>query len=237
MSELPFHPTIPGLQAIGLGRRGPIWPIMGGSQPLGEPPAGDPPASPAPTDPPATDPQPDRGFPENTPIAEMNAEQQAAYWKFHDRRKSDTLKAYGGVTPEQVQALQARNAELEREQLSAADKALADAREEATAAATAAAATVWAPEVAKAVVGQFITDQKQRDAVLAGINPMAFMKDGKFDTDALIGHLTGLSAAFGGNGSGGTEPRQWGQGGTTPPAKSGRDEGLAEAKRRGYIKD
>lgn len=29
--ELPFHPTIPGLQAIGIGKRGPWWPIMGGS--------------------------------------------------------------------------------------------------------------------------------------------------------------------------------------------------------------
>lgn len=236
MSELPFHPTTK-LQAIGFTRRGPIWPVMGGSQPLGEPPAGDPPAGPAQTDPPQADPPPDRGFPENTPIAEMNAEQQAAYWKYHDRRKSDTLKSYGGITPDQVQALQARNTELERAQLSAADQALATARDEATAAATTAAQAVWAPEVAKAVVGQFVTDQTQRDAVLAGINPMAFMKDGKFDTDALIGHLTGLSAAFGGNGSGDSQPRQWGQGGSTPPPKSGRDEGLAEAKRRGYIKD
>lgn len=30
--ELPFHPTIPGLQAIGIGKRGPWWPIMGGSE-------------------------------------------------------------------------------------------------------------------------------------------------------------------------------------------------------------
>ncbi len=209
---------------------------MGGSEPVGDPPPSDPPANPAPTDPPASDP-PDRGFPESTPITQMTAEQQAAYWKFHDRRKSDTLKAYGGITPEQVQALQTRNTELERQQLSAADQALATARDEATATATAAAVSAWAPEVAKAVVGQFITDEQQRNAVLSGINPMAFVKDGKFDTDALVGHLTGLSAAFGGNGSGDPQPRQWGQSGSHPPAKSGRDEGLAEAKRRGYITD
>lgn len=235
LSDLPFHPST-GLQAIGFTKRGlAIWPVMGGSQPLGGPPA-DPPADPLPADPPVSDP-PDRGFPESTPISEMTAEQQAAYWKFHDRRKSDTLKSYGGITPEQAQALQTRNAELERLQLSAADQALATARDEATAAATAAAASVWAPEVAKALVGQFITDEQQRSAVLSGINPMAFVKDGKFDTDALVGHLTGLSAAFGGNGSGDQQPRQWGQSGSHPPAKTGRDEGLAEAKRRGYIKD
>jgi hypothetical protein len=33
--NLPVHPTT-GLRALGMGRRGPIWPVMGGSQPTGE---------------------------------------------------------------------------------------------------------------------------------------------------------------------------------------------------------
>lgn len=200
------------------------------------------PVVPAPTDPPATTPPvttppPDRGFPENTPIAEMTAEQQAAYWKFHDRRKSDTLKAYNGITPEQALQLQTRNAELERAQMSAADQALAAARDEAAAAANTAAAAQWAPQLMESIVEQFVPDEKARPAVMAGLNPMSFVKDGKFDKEALIGHLTGLATAFGGNASTDSQPRQWGQTGDRPPAPSGRDEGLAEAKRRGYIKD
>ncbi|OBA94660.1 hypothetical protein A5668_09165 [Mycolicibacterium fortuitum] len=52
-ATMPVHPAT-GLQAIGIGRRGPIWPVMGGSAPLGEPPAGDPP-DPDPTPPPEPD--------------------------------------------------------------------------------------------------------------------------------------------------------------------------------------
>lgn len=44
MAVLPIHPTT-GLQALGWGRRGPIWPVRGASDPA--PPA-DPPADPAP---------------------------------------------------------------------------------------------------------------------------------------------------------------------------------------------
>lgn len=183
----------------------------------------------------------DRGFPENTPIADMTAEQQAAYWKFHDRRKSDTLRAYGGITPEQAAQYKKDAEDARRAQLQPSERALEDAKTAAAAAATAAAAQQWAPTMAKAVIGQFITDEAQRDAVLSGINPSAFVgDDGAFDTDRLIGHLTGLQAAFGNSGAGGGSgeqpPRQWGQHGSHPPANSGRDEGLAEARRRGYIK-
>lgn len=164
----------------------------------------------------------------------MTTEQQLAYWKFHDRRKSDTLKAYGGITAEQARQNAERLAELEREQMSASERAVSEAREQASREAADAAIRTWAPELAETIVGQFVTDADQRASVLAGIDPMRFVKDGKFDKDALIGHLTGLSAAFGG-GAGGDQPRQWGQSGSQPPAKSGRDEGLAEAKRRGYI--
>ncbi|MGV0595694.1 hypothetical protein [Mycolicibacterium porcinum] len=243
VSDLPFHPTIPGLQAIGIGKRGnPWWPVMGASEDhdggAGDGSGG----AGGEQQPPAVGEQSgasgDLGFPANTPIKDMTVDQQVAYWKHHDRRKGDTLKSYGGITPEQAKQYQQQVQEFERGQMTPAEQALAAARDEATTAATQAAAGVWAPEVAKAVVGQFISDQEQRDAVLSGINPMAFMKDGKFDTDALIGHLTGLATAFGGaSGSGDSQPRQWGQSGGTPPPKSGRDEGKAEAKRRGYIKD
>ena len=236
--DLPFHP-ITGLQAIGIGKSGkPWWPVMGASEDHDGGDGGTDGEQQSPEGGEQSGGSGDFGFPANTPIKDMTVDQQVAYWKHHDRRKGDTLKSYGGITPEQAKQYQQQVQEFERGQMTPAEQALAAARDEATTAANQAAAGVWAPEVAKAVVGQFISDQAQRDAVLAGINPMAFMKDGKFDTDALIGHLTGLATAFGGGGGAGdSQPRQWGQGGTTPPAKSGRDEGRAEAKRRGFIKD
>lgn len=166
----------------------------------------------------------------------MTQEQQTAYWKFHDRRKSDTLKSYGGITPEQARQNAERIQQLEREQMSANDRAIAEAREQAASEASNTALQQWVPELTSEIVGQFVHDAEQRASVLAGIDPMRFVKDGKFDKDALVGHLTGLAAAFGGTGTAPEQPRQWGQSGSRPPATSGRDEGLAEAKRRGYIK-
>lgn len=180
-----------------------------------------------------------KGFPESTPIAEMTAEQQVAYWKHHDRRKSDLLKAYGGITPEQARQYQQAAEDARRENLQPSERALEDARAQAEATARAAAAAALAPTIAEAIVGQFVADETQRTAVLSVLKPEQFVTDtGGFDKDALIGALTGLASAFAPAAPppGTQPPSQWGQSGTHPPAKSAREEGIAEAKRRGYIK-
>ena len=90
------------------------------------------------------------------------------------------------------------------------------------------------------MIGRFVEGKAKQEAMLAVLNPMAFMKDGTFDSDALIGHLTtvyGTGNTGGGNGGGGQGAPSWGQLGGTPPAQSGKEQGLAEAKRRGYIKE
>lgn len=53
--------------------------------PAPTPPTPTPPVPPAPT-PPAPPAPPDKGFPDNTPIAEMTIEQEAAYWKYQSRK-------------------------------------------------------------------------------------------------------------------------------------------------------
>jgi len=229
-----LFPTYPFAGCVKRGNT--IRPVRRGPHPQPTDPPADPPVDPPPNDPPSDPPAdpPDRGFPPNTPIKEMTAEQQAAYWKFHDRRKSDMLSAYQGITPEQALQWKQDAEEARRNQLQPSERVLEDARTEAAATAAQQAAGVWAGQLTEAIVGQFVHDEEQRQAVLAGINPTTFIKDGKFDKDALVGHLTGLAAAFGGIGPGEYQPRQWGQGGSQPPAPSGRDEGLAEAKRRGY---
>lgn len=209
--------------------------------PAGPPPAA-PPAGPPPAAPAASETPPDRGFPANTPIRDMTAEQQVAYWKFHDRQKSNLLDKFAGITPEQALQWKQEAEQRAREQQTPSERALQDARAQAAAAATAAAVHQWAPQIAEAIVSQFVTDEQARPAVMAGLNPMSFVTDGKFDKDALIAHLTGLAAAFGGATPGGGDgqhqqpPRQWGQSGDHSPAPSASDHGMAEAKRRGYVK-
>ncbi|MGK9270488.1 hypothetical protein KXR83_05745 [Williamsia muralis] len=232
LTDLPFHP-ITGLQAIGFAGSKPVWPVMGGSTP--EPPPATPPAPTPPAGPPTPPPNADKGFPENTPIADMTVEQQLAYFKHHDRKKADTLSKFGGFTPEQVKQQAEDLEKLRQAQLTADQRAIEDAKTEAANAAKSEAAGTWAPKLLKAVASRFV-EGDQLKSFLAVTDAKAFIKDGEFDDEAVVGHLTGLFGTAN-NTSGNQQQRQWGQGGGRPQAQSGRDQGLAEAKRRGYIKD
>lgn len=127
-SALPVHPFT-GLRALGFRKDGrPIFPIAGGSEPPNQPPADPPAGPPAPPAPPA------KGFPENTPVADMTIEQQASYWKHYARQHEDRVRAFGGLTPEQLTELQqkAQRADaLEFDLMSDADRKVAEAALEA----------------------------------------------------------------------------------------------------------
>jgi hypothetical protein len=166
----------------------------------------------------------------------MNPEQQANYWKFHERKKENILRNYEGITPEQAKEYKKAADEARLAQLQPSERALEDARNQATAQARAEAEAAHAAEMAEVVLERFVEDPQQRQAVLSGLNPASFMTNGKFDKDKLVGHMTGLSAAFGGQAGAGDQPRQWGQAGHRPPPQSARDYALAEAQRRGHIK-
>ncbi|WP_141703731.1 hypothetical protein [Planobispora rosea] len=127
---LPVHPHT-GLQALAVLPSGRIvWPILGGSgegQSEGQsaPAMGQPTAPPAPSAPsapaqsaPTAPAAPaasvgERGYPENTPVADMTAEQQAAYWKAHARKHEDRLKAID-ITPEELARLREADAEMQK---------------------------------------------------------------------------------------------------------------------------
>lgn len=259
--QLPVHPEI-GFTALGFTKKGkPIWPVMGGngegegagggseggdgggdgSGNGGGNAGGSGSGSGSGGKANATDQNGnDLGYPVETAWKDMNPEQQANYWRHHDRQKSDRLKAYDGITPEQAKQWKADAEKSRRDGMEPNERALEDARSEGAAV----AASQWAPELAEEIAARFIADDQQRAAVMAGIDPMRFVKDGKFDRQGLADHLKGLQTAFGGgngngaNGSGGGGTSQWGQGGNgrRPAGTSQRDEGRAEAERRGYIK-
>lgn len=144
--DLPLHPSLTHpitgqpLRALYVDSKGRArYPIMGGSQdpnpaPDPTPPAD--PAPPAPTPKPPADPAPkppaDPGFPENTPVAQMTIEQQAAYWRHnarkHEERATEYRTAAGGKTAQEVQAELEAAATARREQMSEHEKALEDAK-------------------------------------------------------------------------------------------------------------
>jgi hypothetical protein len=124
-----LHPrSLEPIAPVGYRKNGrPIWPILGGSEPPNQPPA-DPPNDPPPNDPPA---DPDKGFPENTSVAEMTDKQQAAYWKYQSRKHENTVKARSDYDDLKTKAAEADRLRQERETEN--EKAIREAREQAAA--------------------------------------------------------------------------------------------------------
>ncbi|MGZ9825282.1 AAA family ATPase [Tsukamurella ocularis] len=180
--------------------------------------------------------QTDRGFPPNTPIADMTDAERANYFKFHNRQAETRLEGFKGVTPEDVTTMQNRIAELERERLSEQQRAAADAAAQAQADARAAADAEWRPKYQaqqlKAIAAGGGLTGDRLTSFLATANPAAFANEaGDIDEAKVQQHLT---AMFGTSSS--DQRHDWGQNGDRPPAKNGRELALAEAERRGYIK-
>lgn len=136
----------------------------------------------------------------------------------------------------QAQADQQELENLRREKLTADERAIADAREQAsTEARTAAqveADSKWGSKLLEAVSGAYL-DADQQKSFLAIADPGKFMKDGEFDVTELMGHLTAIYGVkqrqFG---SGLPQHHDWGQNTGQPPGTSGADLGLAEAQKR-----
>lgn len=188
--------------------------------------------TPAPVAPPAPQ-DSDRGFPEGTPIATMTPEQQVAYWKHYARQHENTVKAFDGLTPQQVADMKAKLETLETEKLSADEKAIKAAREEASTAAAEAAKAEFLPKLQAAEVKSIAAEIIKGDQLktfLSVINPAAFVGDnGEIDESKVMGALTGMFGAP-------QQPMQrWqnaGQFAPAPPPGRPGESGRAEAARR-----
>lgn len=131
-----------------------------------------------------TDPPP---FPANTPLLEMTAEQQAAYWKHHARkhegRAEELLTVTGGKTAEQIkkdaeelETLRAKGrTEQENAVVEAARKASTDT------------AATYGEKAAKAVFTlalSHVEDAAEKAEILSAIDMKSVIKeDGEIDTD------------------------------------------------------
>lgn len=179
----------------------------------------------------------DKGFPDGTPLAEMNDAQKAAYWQHYARKHEDTVKGFKGLTPQQVADLQSKVENLEAEKLSSDEKTLKQARDEAAKAAKDAAQAEYLPQIqalqVKSIASQIISGD-QLTAFMSIANPANLVgEDGQVDETKVMGTLTAMFA---------TTPKapdqrqpQWqnfGQHYPPPPRGAPGQNGTAEAQKR-----
>lgn len=214
---LPVHPRT-GLRALGMSRRGPIWPILGaaedgdgGNDQGGDAGGGS-----------------DKGFPADTPVAEMTDAQQAAYWKHQSRKHENTAKARGDY--DALKARAAKADELEAATATETDKAIKAARDEAAAETLLATAPRLVRAEFRAAAKGVLSDE-QRDALLEDLDLTKYLTDkGEVDEDKVARKVKAFAPA-GNNGGSGGRP-DMGQG-RRPGGAAGRGAaGKAEADRR-----
>lgn len=153
-----------------------------GDPPAGDPPAGDPPAGDPPAgDPPADPPESAKGFPAGTPLSEMTADQQAAYWKDKAQKHEKASKT--------------NHAELEKlrkANLSDTEKALEDATEKGKAAGRAEVATIVAAAKIEVALAGVVPDPA---AIVEDLNLAKYLtEDGEVDVEK----VAALKAKFAG---------------------------------------
>lgn len=173
----------------------------------------------------------DRGFPADTPIAEMAAEQQAAYWKHQARKHENTVKARGDYDALKAKAAEADRLRQERETESEA--AVRKAREEGEAEARKALVPSLVASAFRAEAKGVLTDE-QRDALLEDLDLSRYLTDtGEVDTDRVAKKVAAIAPKGDDRGKGRT-PGTGGQGRREERKVSGTDTGreMFEARRK-----
>jgi hypothetical protein len=193
-------------------------------------------ASPPPQTVPAGPSDGDKGFPDGTPLAEMNDAQKAAYWQHYARKHEDTVKAFNGLTPQQVKDLQAQNEAFAAEKMTADEKAVATARKEAADAAAAAAKAEYLPQIQKLQVQGIAASVIQGDklnAFMSVVNPAALVDDkGAVDETKVMGYLTAMYGDATPPSNPGPRWQNFGQFAAPPPPAKAGSGGAAEAQKR-----
>lgn len=126
----------------------------------------------------------DKGFPAETPLAEMTEAQQAAYHRFHSRKHegvANTYKALG--TPEQIKAWKEAAEAAEQAKLTPSDQAVAAAREEGRKAAIAEANDKAARSILRSGLLARDIPAEDIDDILDTVNTSAFVVGDEVNAD------------------------------------------------------
>lgn len=143
----------------------------------------------------------DKGFPADTPLSEMTAEQQTAYWRDKAQKHEKTWKSVidKNLTPDQVLAMQSRLAEAEREALSDHERALADARKAGADEARAASHQDTAAAMARMALRARGVKDEDIAAFVTETNLSAFVSDdGQVDDERLLARVDRYAGTAGG---------------------------------------
>lgn len=122
-------------------------------------------------------------FPSETPVAEMSAEQQAAYWKHQARKHEGRVRQYGDITPEKLTQLQQEAETLRTQNQTDAERAIAEATEKGRAEGRAALAA----ERAKNALERSLEGRVLNPSAAASLfeDRPKFIKDDGVDAEAL----------------------------------------------------
>lgn len=163
-------------------------------------------------------------FPANTPVKDMTPEQQAAFHENKARRLEDKLKAFNGLTPEQVATLQQELADAQAASLSAEDKAIQDAKE----AGRAEVRTILANERVKTALDRALVGRVPNTTALLELDRSQFVDGDKANTEAITAWVAANSTETA------APPRfpNLFQGPREHLEKSDRETGKAEAEKR-----
>lgn len=186
----------------------------GGGASSGQPPAGDQGGE-------------DRGYPADTPIAEMTDAQQAAYWKHQARKHEGVVKGLGNIDELKTKAAEADR--LRQERLSAEEKAVQEAEERGRQAALTELRPRLVESAFRSAAGQRSLPAEQIDTLWEGVNPTAFLTDtGEVDTDKVTRYLGAITPTEDPT----TGLYRTGAGHQEQIKQTGREAGLAEAQKR-----
>ncbi|UOR02069.1 hypothetical protein MUN77_01675 [Leucobacter allii] len=123
------------------------------------------------------------GFPAETPVAEMTAEQQAAYWKYHSKKWERNAKAKFEKPADYDQVL--ADAQAYRQQKDDAKSPNEKAVDQARAAGKAEALQEILPTLVRAEFARRLPhlDDDALEELLEDVSPATYFKDGAVDTE------------------------------------------------------
>jgi hypothetical protein len=153
-----------------------------GLNPAPQPPqAVTPPAQQPPATPPATGAEADRGYPQGTPLEQMDAGQREAYWKYHARHWESRAKERGDY--DSVKEKASQYDQLVASQATEQEKAITAARAEGERTATARAAVVLVDAHVRAGLQQRLQPH-QVEALASNLNHQHFLGADGLTVDA-----------------------------------------------------
>lgn len=172
----------------------------------------------------------DKGFPANTPVAEMNADQRAAYWedkaKKHEGRNKEILGITGGKYGDELRTILEERETLRQANLTDAqrqvEEAARTAREEAT--------REFGPKSVRAAFDLLLGDmpEEERNAEIELLDLSKFLtQNGDVDTAKVRTFAQKIAPAVKGAGE-----RNYGQGQRGAGSASGLEAGRSRYKER-----